>query len=1461
MESRNFTKVFGSLEMPSAVRTGLRSLDVEGVSINRSVPSIEICLKGSHIVNESHIDKFRQCLLRSLGYVKKADIKIKYDIKDDVSVILNSYFGNILSAVENENRFCRFALEKSKPEIKENKIVFELGCVGAFLLYKNKTDRVIKELLRDRFGLEYDIEFKDSKAPLKIVRREETRTERSSEDMYTDEYSGRVPTEKRTENRTVASPKPEYKKMPRFSSRVTEITEEPIPIRGNIIDGKEVVFAGRIIKTEITETRKKKYIVKMDITDDTYSVTVKFFTDPEEYEDSYRDIVEYDKSAFEKKKLKYVIVKGVIGYDSFADELILNMKAVSKGQPPKLMRADNAEKKRVELHLHTNLSEMDGVSSFSSYVQRAAEWGHRAIALTDHGVVQAYPEAMSVSKEYGVKVLYGCEAYLMNDIDFICQGSADRSFSDEFVVFDIETTGLKKETDKIIEIGAVKLKNGQKTDEFSALINPGRRLTEEITKLTGITDEDLADKPSEDVVVPQFIDFCRDAVIVGHNVGFDIGFIRKFAVEHGIFLDNTVIDTMGLSQLLFGKLKNHKLDTVCSHLGVSLHNHHRAVDDATATAGIFSEMTKLLEKRGVSSVKDINAYALENMEKNNINGYYHAIILVSEQQGIRNLYELISDAHLKYFKRRPRIPKSELIRLRDGLIVGSACEAGELFTALYEDAPESRIKELVDFYDYLEIQPIDNNEFMIDNKSKSGKAVRDREKLIEINKRITALGEKYNKPVAATCDCHFLDPEDELYRRIIMVGSGFEGAEKQPPLFYRTTEEMLEEFDYLGKEKAYEVVVENTNKIADMIGDILPIPNGTYAPHIEGADEQLRDICYKKAHEIYGDKLPDVVKDRLETELSSIISNGYGVLYVIAQRLVWNSNENGYPVGSRGSVGSSFAATMAGITEVNPLEPHYYCPKCRYSDFDSDIVKKMAGTSGFDLPDRKCPVCNTELIKEGQAIPFQTFLGFEGDKEPDIDLNFSGEYQAGAHKYTEELFGKDFVFKAGTISALKEKTAYGYVKKYIEQKGLSINNAEINRLDQRCMGIKKTTGQHPGGLMVVPSDNSIYNFCPIQHPANKISSDVIITHFDYHSISGRLLKLDELGHDVPTIMHMYREMTGVDPVSVPMGDKKVMSLFTSPEALGLTPQDLGGIKTGSLGLPEFGTENARQMLIETQPTTFSELVRLSGLAHGTDVWAGNAQELIRNKTATLKEVIATRDDIMTYLISMGIPNKDSFTIMESVRKGKGLTPEWEALMREHNVPEWYIESCKKIKYMFPKGHAAAYVTSAVRIGYFKIYYPYAFYAAIFSMKLDQFSYRTCCFGRERVLARMKEIDLLGKEASDNDKKERTVLELVNEMYLRGLRFVPMDLYRSDSAKFVLTDEGMLPPFATIPKLGGTAAQSIVEARADGEFETVEDFMERTTVGKKLVDVLREEGLFRGIPETRQITLDMMSGVF
>lgn len=1223
-----------------------------------------------------------------------------------------------------------------------------------------------------------------------------------------------------------------------------EFTGTSVKIVDTKIPGESVIVEGNIFNIEPREIKGEKYIVSFDITDKSDSTTVKFFVKRSVFDNELKDKI---------KKDAYLRVQGEVQFDKYAKEINIMAKAIMTAQAPP-PRMDTAEEKRVELHLHTQMSSMDGVTPVKTYIKRAIDWGHKAIAITDHGVVQAFPDAMNAADKSDLKVIYGVEAYLIDDLGNAVFSPRGQNLDDTYVVFDIETTGLSKEKEMITEIGAVKVADGKIIDRFSTFVNPQRPISAEITKLTGITDDMVKDAPTIENVLPEFLKFCEDTVLVAHNASFDTGFIRIAAERAGLGeLHHTIVDTLELARALLPELNKHKLDIVCEHLGVTLNGHHRAVNDAEATAEVFIKFLDMLAEKKIFTLDEINVLASRTVNYKKLRAY-HAIILVKNYTGLRNLYELVSMAHIDYFFRRPRIPKSKFMQMREGLILGSACEAGELYRALLDGEPKQRIEELVHFYDYLEIQPLGNNKFMIDSPRVEN--IHSMEDIKNMNRKIVELGETYGKPVVATCDVHFIDPDDAAFRKIIMAAEGFSDADNQPPLYFRTTDEMLAEFDYLGEEKAREVVITNTNLIADQIEKIKPIPDETFPPKIEGADEQLRQICMDKAHSIYGDPLPPLVQERLETELNSIISNGYAVLYIIAQKLVWKSVADGYLVGSRGSVGSSFAANMAGITEVNSLPPHYVCPNCKYSDFDSELVKSFAmeEASGCDMPDMNCPKCGTLMHKDGHDIPFQTFLGFEGDKEPDIDLNFSGEYQQTAHAYTEELFGVGHVFKAGTIGTLADKTAYGFVKKYFDEREITAHNAEITRLMNGCTGVKRTTGQHPGGLMVVPSDHNIYEFCPIQRPANDVNSTVTTTHFDYHSISGRLLKLDLLGHDDPTVIRMLYDLTGVNPQTVPLGDPATMSLFESPEALGVTAEDIG-CETGTLGIPEFGTKFVRGMLLDTKPKTFADLLRISGLSHGTDVWLGNAQTLIENGTITLKETISTRDSIMIYLINKGVDKKKSFKIMEKVRKGKGLTDEDIADMKAANVPDWYIESCQKIKYMFPKAHAAAYVMMAFRIAYFKINYPEAYYATYFTVRAcDDFDYSCMCKGMDVAKAAMREIHAKGMEATAKDKAKMTVLELIVEFYARGFKFLPIDLYKSDSRKFIVTEEGLIPPFNSLQGLGTNAAQSIVDGREAGEFHTIEELKERTSLGRSLIDLLKENGVLNGIPETNQLSL-------
>ncbi|WP_250278627.1 PolC-type DNA polymerase III [[Clostridium] colinum] len=1442
MEDKKFSNVFSKIKLSANVKTVLKNTIVSNIKINSSRALAEIFLQSDKVVNENCLKDFEEDIFENFKFLKEVNIYLKYNLDDlTLQQKVEKIWDNIVKVIKVKSPICFPIFKEATFNIEENILNINLYKRGAFIFKAKKIDTIIEEVIKDRFDINVFVKFIDVNTNINSAKEKNDELK---------ELIAKALENTNTQNTHQVSQQDKYpdinkfRRVKRLSLKIKDTIEEEVKeIKNSVIDGEIITIKGKIFGLDITETKKGKYIVKVDITDMTDSISFKFFTEPEDFKEDYSDIV---------KKGNFVVVKGEIRYDEYMKELILSPMEICKSNPPE-PKMDNSPVKRVELHLHTQMSKMDGVTSVKDIIKRASEWGHKAVAITDHGVVQAFPDAMDIAKKLNIKVLYGVEAYLVDDLSNVVEHSKNQSLLDEYVIFDLETTGLNREYNKIIEIGAVKVKNGQIIDRFSTFINPHENLSKEIVNLTNITDDMLVEAPEESEMLPKFFEFFGNSVLVAHNAKFDMGFIKKWAERNGKIVKNTVLDTVGLSRTIFPDMAKHTLNVIAKKLDISLENHHRAVDDAEATANIFIKFTEILKKEyNINNLDGVNELARTNIDVKKLRPN-HAIILVKNQKGLRNLYELISKSNLEYFFRDPRIPKSEFLKLREGLIIGTACENGEFYQAVLNNADEDEIEKLANFYDYFEIQPIGNNEFLIENEKVSN--INSVEDLQNINKKIIDYGKKYNKLVVATCDVHFLDKDDDYFRKIIMASKGFKDCDNQPPLYFRTTEEMLEEFEYLGKDLAYEVVVKNTNIIADMIEHILPIPDGTFPPEIEGSDKELTDITMKKAKSIYGEDLPKIVRDRLERELNSIIKNGFAVLYIIAQKIVWNSNDNGYIVGSRGSVGSSFAATMAGITEVNPLSPHYFCKNCKYSDFDSEEVLAYAGNSGWDLPDKVCPVCGTMLSKDGHDIPFETFLGFEGDKEPDIDLNFSGEFQAQAHQYTEELFGTGYVFKAGTIGTLADKTAYGYVKKYADERNMKISGAEINRLVEGCVGIKRTTGQHPGGLMVVPNTKSIYDFCPVQRPADDPTSNVITTHFDYHSISGRILKLDLLGHDVPTILRMLKDFTGFDPLNTPMDDKTTMSLFTSPNALGVSVEDIE-CDTGSLGLPEFGTPFVIQMLMDTKPNSFSDLVKISGLSHGTDVWFNNAQELIKNNVATLKEVIPTRDDIMVYLILKGVENKLAFTIMESVRKGKGLTPEFEQAMIEKNVPDWYIESCKRIKYMFPKGHAVAYVTNAFRMGYFKINYPYAFYASLFSVKVEDFDYDLMCFGLDKVQLAIKEIQALGKGATTKEKTKLVVLELVREMYKRGLKFTKMDLYKSKGFKFDVTEEGLLPPLCCVQGLGEQATQNIVEARENGLFDTVENLVERTKISKTVVEILKQNGVLQGMPDTNQLTLFM-----
>lgn len=1224
-----------------------------------------------------------------------------------------------------------------------------------------------------------------------------------------------------------------------------DFDEEHIDIEQIVGEIGEVAVRGKVLSVDTREIRNEKTILLFSVTDFTDTIVVKMFAKNE-------DVPEITAGV---KKGSFLKIKGITTIDRFDGELTIGSVAGIKKIPDfTTSRMDNSPKKRIELHCHTKMSDMDGVSEVKDIIKRAVKWGHKAIAITDHGDVQSFPDANhAVSPEDDFKVIYGIEAYLVDDLKQMVENPKGQGLDGTFVVFDLETTGFSPINNRIIEIGAVKVEEGKVTDRFSTFVNPQVPIPFKIEELTGIRDDMVLGAPAVEEALPEFLKFCEGSVMVAHNAGFDMSFISKNCERQGLPCEYTVVDTVALARVLLPQLNRFKLDTVAKTLKISLENHHRAVDDAACTAEIFVKFIEMLKERGISDLNQVNEMGNTSVENVRKLPSHHAILLATNDTGRINLYRLVSMSHLTYFHRQPRIPKSEFLKYREGILIGSACEAGELYQAILRGQSDEEIARLVNFYDYLEIQPLGNNEFMLRGEDP---AMASLEELKDINRKIVKLGEEFQKMVVATCDVHFLDPEDEVYRRIIMAGKGFKDADNQAPLFLRTTEEMLAEFDYLGSGKAEEIVITNPNRIADMCEKISPVRPDKCPPVIENSDQMLRDICYNKAHEIYGEKLPTIVHERLERELNSIISNGYAVMYIIAQKLVWKSNEDGYLVGSRGSVGSSFVATMAGITEVNPLAPHYYCRKCHYCDFESEEVKSYAdaGRAGCDMPDKNCPECGEPLMKEGFDIPFETFLGFKGNKEPDIDLNFSGEYQSKAHAYCEVIFGYGQTYRAGTIGTLADKTAFGYIRNYYEERGVRKRNCEIDRIVQGCVGIRRTTGQHPGGIIVLPLGEEIHSFTPIQHPANDMSTDIVTTHFDYHSIDHNLLKLDILGHDDPTMIRMLEDLTGIDARNIPLDDKHVMSLFQSTEALGILPEDIGGCKLGSLGIPEFGTEFVIQMLVDTNPQSFSDLVRISGLSHGTDVWLGNAQTLIQEKKATISTAICTRDDIMTYLITMGMESELSFTIMESVRKGKGLKPEWEEAMASHNVPDWYIWSCKKIKYMFPKAHAAAYVMMAWRIAYCKIFYPLAYYAAFFSIRATSFSYELMCQGKEKLEYFLADYDRRKDTLTKKEQDTVKDMKIVQEMYARGFEFVPIDLFSAQAHLFQIVDGKLMPALDSIEGLGDRAAEAVVEAAKDGQFLSKDDFRQRTKVSKSVIDLMGDLGILGDLPESNQLSL-------
>jgi len=1444
-----FDSQFG-INLPQQISQG----ELTQLNINKQARLITLAVKFNGLVERNTLFDTEKLITKTLAY--HTVIKPHFPTE----LFSADYFPQLYAAVRRDIPSINGTLNNAEVKFDNNTLTINLLNGGKTLLDSKGFDKALIKLISEEFNLYISVNYtgtfeveensEEYKAAIQDAQEKINREnlQKAAEFYQEEAETAEKREEKHAENTTVEI---EVREGKFATPQIIQSSIRPLygrSIRGKMIpissisgDSGRIVVWGDVFDIEKKVTKSgDKNIFTIDITDYTGSTTVKVFN-------SIKESAVIDNI----KKGDTIVVQGDVEYDKYAGELVVNARSIGTAQKVKVV--DNAEKKRVELHMHTNMSQMDAVTSAGDLVNRAYQWGHKAVAITDHGVAQAFPDAMKAADkinkdEEKIKIIYGVEAYFMDDLVESVKGDADTGFDGTFICFDIETTGLSAARDKITEIGAVKVENGVITDTFSTFANPEMPIPQKITQLTGITDDMVKDAPSQREAVGAFLEFAGNNVLVAHNAPFDTSFIAKACEDMGKEYNYTSIDTVAISRAILTDIKNCKLDTVAKFLRLGDFNHHRATDDAEMLARIFINLCqRLTDDYGITKTNDINTKIAGGDFKKLPT--YHQIILVKNKTGLKNLYRLISYSHLNYFYKKPRIPKSELVKYREGLIIGSACCAGQLYMAILEGKPWGELKQIASFYDYLEIQPAGNNSFMIrDGRFNSV------DELHEIDRTIIKLAKELGKPVCATCDVHFMDPTDSEFRKILMAGQGFKDAEQQAPLYFRTTAEMLKEFEWLGKDKAYEYVVENPNKIADMCEYIRPIPKGTFPPNIEGAQEQLIDITWKRAKEKYGDPLPEIVKARLDKELNSITTYGFSVLYMTAQKLVADSEAHGYLVGSRGSVGSSFVATMSGISEVNPLCPHYVCPNCKHSEFITD----GSYGSGFDMPPKNCPECGTLMDQDGHEIPFETFLGFKGDKVPDIDLNFSGEYQSKSHRYTEELFGKNNVFKAGTISTVAEKTALGFVKKFAQERGLVMHKAEEKRLAIGCTGVKRTTGQHPGGMVVVPRTNDVYDFCPVQHPANDVNSDNITTHFDFHSIHDTITKLDELGHDVPTIYHYLELYTGIPVMKVSMSDPEVMSLFTSPKALGVTEEDIDS-KTGTFSLPECGTAFVRGMLIEAQPKTFTDLLQIAGLSHGTDVWLGNAQELIHNGTCTISEVIGTRDSIMTYLMHKGLEPGMAFKIMEIVRKGnatKLLTEEHFKAMREHNVPEWYIDSCMKIKYMFPKAHAAAYMIATLRLGWYKVHKAVEYYAAYFTVRSENLDGAIAMQGHQAVRDKMNNIKQKQSvhEATAKDEAEFQTLQIVNEMMARKIEFLPVDIYKSEAKMFKVEDGKIRLPFSSLPGVGGAAADSLAETGKHTEYLSIEDMQIKTKVTKAVIETLKDVGVLKDLPESSQMSL-------
>ena len=1476
MQKKYIKEVFNDYKL----NNNLIDAEVGNINLYKKTNKLQVKITSSKEINLQEIESFEDFLINNFK-LNKASLDIKYSNEINPKVSIQENWNNIIKYIGKKEPFSKAILTGSIPVIKNDQLNIKLHMKGASFLVSQKFDKGIEHILKNLYNKNYHVEFEEDiseeyekeliekrnqeekEALLELekqvkqeiqLRKEEKLREAEEEKIRKEEEKKKLQEELRNQNPELAA------KIEAHQNKDVSVKDEesPLILGRTLLIKTELVKIENIPMEENTEVRvcvegeildgstdsrdikNEKVILMFNLFDGTSTIACKAFLDKEKFK--------LVKSRI--SKAKGLRIEGVAKYSLYSKEVeimcntIIESTGLKKAEP----RVDKSEEKRVELHMHTQMSQMDAVTPCTDLLKRAISWGWKSIAITDHGVVQSFPDAHKFLEKTGadLKVIYGVEAYFVPDKDPCVFYSRKQPIDNtEYCVFDLETTGISHITEKITEVGIIKIKNGEVIDTFECFVNPEKPIPQKVVEVTHITDDMVKDAETIDKVMPKILEFMGDSVLVAHNADFDIGFMKYNCEKLGLKLDNTYIDTLRLARAMFPEFTKYKLGIIAEKLGIKVDVAHRALDDVKTLVAVFKEMIERAKEKKAKIIDDFDNVFEADFRKL---PSYHAIILAQNYVGLKNLYKLISYSHLYYFYKKPRILKSILNKYREGLIIGSACEAGELYRAIVAGRPEEELEEIANYYDYLEIQPLKNNEYMI----REG-IVEDEEKLKEFNKKIVELGEKLNKLVVATCDVHFMDPQDEIYRRILQAGQKYDDADNQAPLYLRTTEEMLNEFEYLGKEKAYEVVVTNTNLVSDMCEKIKPISPEKCPPHIPGCEQTIKDIAYKKAHELYGDPLPEIVQTRLDKELDSIIKNGFSVMYIIAQKLVWKSNEDGYIVGSRGSVGSSFVANMTGITEVNSLPPHYRCPNCKYSDFTDYGVK-----NGFDLPDKNCPKCGHKLDKDGMDIPFETFLGFNGDKEPDIDLNFSGEYQAKAHKYTEVIFGKGTTFKAGTVGTVADKTAFGYAKNYFEERNIHKSNAEIARISAGCVGVKRTTGQHPGGIIVVPKGREIFEFTPVQHPADDPKSDIVTTHFDYHSIDQNLLKLDILGHDDPTVIRMLYDLTGIDPTKVPLDDKETMSIFSSTKALGVTPEQIDS-EVGSFGIPEFGTKFVRGMLVDTRPTTFAELISISGLSHGTDVWLNNAQDLINQGTVTLSEAIGCRDDIMVYLMKKGLEPNHAFKIMETVRKGKALKDpekwaEYVEIMKSHDVPEWYIKSCEKIKYMFPKAHAAAYVTNAFRIAWFKVHEPKAYYTAYFSIRADEFDSECMIFGKEKVKAKMKEIDNAGNSATVKDKNMYSILEIVLEMYERGIKFLPIDLYKSHSTKFLMEEDGIRPPLNSIPGLGTIAAEGIYQARLEEPFECIEDMQARSKIGKSVTELLDKFGCLKGMTKSNQLSL-------